>query len=119
MTYKEAAQTALDVQDACNLSGVVFTFAAVMKAICERANQLGAGTEWKNQHPIVVLFLDKLADLARCCDRGDGRRFSVAYDSVRAIAAAPVDLQCGKCAAVGTNMMGPPEHSPDCKEGYR
>lgn len=27
MTYKEAAQSALDIQDACNLSGVVFSFA--------------------------------------------------------------------------------------------
>lgn len=86
MTIKEAAQSALDAQDACNLSGVVFSFAKVMQVICDEANRLGKGTEWKNQHPIVVLYLDKLADLARCCDRGNNATFRLAYDSVCALA---------------------------------
>ena len=87
MTIKEAAQMALDVQNACNLSGVVYSFAKVMQAICDEANrQSGRGTEWKNRHPIVILFLDKLADLARCCDRGDSLTFHRAYDEVRALA---------------------------------
>ncbi len=63
MTYQQAAQTALDVQDACNLSGVVFSFAEAMHAICEEQQRIGEGTAWKNHHPIVYLFLSKLADL--------------------------------------------------------
>ena len=86
MTIKEAAKTALDVQDACNLSGVVFSFAKVMQVICDEAHRLGKGTDWKNRHPIVILFLDKLADLAGCCDRGTGLTFSRAYDACRALA---------------------------------
>ncbi len=63
MTYQQAARTALECQDACNLSGVVFSFAETMHAICEESNRLGTGTEWKNTHPIVTLFLSKLNDL--------------------------------------------------------
>lgn len=64
MTIQEAAQQALDVQDACNLSGIVFSFAKIMQVICDEATRRGEGTDWKNQHPITVLFVDKLAQLA-------------------------------------------------------
>jgi hypothetical protein len=64
MTYKEAAQAAIDCQDACNLSGVVFTFAEAMHAICEEGHRAGHGTDWKNTHPIVRMFLYKLTSLA-------------------------------------------------------
>ncbi len=67
MTYEQAAQTALDVQNACNLSGVLFSFAEAMQAICDEAHKQGQGTAWKNEHPIVCLFLSKLADLNRQC----------------------------------------------------
>ena len=63
MTYKEAAQAALDVQNAVNLSGVVFTFAEAMQAICDTDQRHNMSTTWKNEHPIVTLFLEKLADL--------------------------------------------------------
>lgn len=63
MTYKQAAQAALDVQDACNLSGVLFSFAEVMQFLCDEAHAKNMGTKWKNHHPIVTLFVDKLADL--------------------------------------------------------
>jgi hypothetical protein len=60
---QEAAQAALDCQDACNLSGVVFTFAEAMQAICDEQHRLNEGTEWKNSHPVVTLFLSKLSEL--------------------------------------------------------
>jgi len=63
MTYQQAAQSALDVQDACNLSGVVFSFAEAMHAICEEQCRLNQGTEWKNRNPIVTLYLSKLSEL--------------------------------------------------------
>ena len=65
MTYKDAARNALAVQDACNLSGVLYTFVDAVSAIRDHGTALGEGTEYINAHPIVTLFLDKLADLNR------------------------------------------------------
>jgi len=65
MTYQEAARTALECQDACNLSGVLFSFAEAMHAICEEQQRLGKGTDWKNTNPIVTLYLSKLGSLNR------------------------------------------------------
>jgi hypothetical protein len=64
--YQKAAQDALDCQDACNLSGVVFSFAEAMHAICDAQQLIGESTKWKNTHPIVTLFLSKLSDLNGC-----------------------------------------------------
>lgn len=66
MTIQEAAQAALDVQDACNLSGVVRSFnEIVIDVLWPEAQRLDKGTEWVNSHPIVTLFLSKLASLNR------------------------------------------------------
>jgi hypothetical protein len=84
MTYEEAARTAIAVQDACNLSGVVHSFADAVSTIWDEAHRQGRGTEWVNTHPVVTLFLDKLADLNgywfQCPQIGQ------AYDEVRKIA---------------------------------
>lgn len=59
-------QTAIDIQDACNLSGVVHEFSRMMKKIWEEAqmnSNKGYGTEWVNQHPIAVLFAEKVLHL--------------------------------------------------------
>jgi hypothetical protein len=37
-----------------------------MLAICEEAHRRGEGTRWKNTHPIAILFLLKLSELAGC-----------------------------------------------------
>lgn len=66
MTLQQAAQSALDCQDACNLSGVLHTFHQVVKDVLwPEANKQDQGTAYVNQHPIVSLFLDKLASLNR------------------------------------------------------
>jgi len=74
---------AVQVQDACNLSGVIFAFARVMQKICDDDTK---GTAAKNNHPIAVLFADKIHDMTvrknaghsvmdfhraydECCDR--------------------------------------------------
>jgi hypothetical protein len=66
MTFKQAAQQALDVQDACNLSGVVFAFARAMQAVCDESQRIGTGTDWRNSHPIVTMHLLKLCELNGC-----------------------------------------------------
>lgn len=49
-------QSALDVQGACNLSGVVFSFARIMQRICNT----NCGTDARNHHPIAVLFAEQI-----------------------------------------------------------
>lgn len=58
-TLRELAQEALDVQDACNLSGVVHGFSRAMHDLCEHVH----GTDARNRHPICVLWADKIAHL--------------------------------------------------------
>ena len=65
---------ALAVLDAVNLSGVVFSFAEAMQQICEEDHREGHGTDWKNCHPVAVLFAEKIYDLT-----GRGRGFDEAY----------------------------------------
>jgi hypothetical protein len=60
MTTAQAAQQALDVQDACNLSGVVHSFARIL-ADCDGLKDLG--TDARNRHPVCMLFADKIAQL--------------------------------------------------------
>jgi hypothetical protein len=63
-TMKELAQEALDVQNACNLSGVVHSFARAMTDLRAVAEAEGwAGTQNINTHPICQLWADKIADL--------------------------------------------------------
>jgi hypothetical protein len=81
MTYKAIAQQALDVQDACNLSGVVHAFSRAMTELWDEAHRTGQGTEWVNTHPIVTLFIDKLASLNRY-----DSSLNEAWDSVAKIA---------------------------------
>jgi hypothetical protein len=57
-------QEALDVQNACNLGGLIHDFPRVITAVQEDAHALGEGTAYVNTHPLVRLWLDKLCDLA-------------------------------------------------------
>jgi hypothetical protein len=58
-TLQELAKEALDVQDTCNLSGVVHSFSRVMTELRPHCS----GTGQLNTHPICVLFADKIRDL--------------------------------------------------------
>lgn len=84
MTYKDAAQTALDAHGAVNLSGVVLDFARVVRALWGEANLRGRGTEWVNTHPIVVLFVSKLASLSGY-EQGDTAQYLEAHETSRKI----------------------------------
>jgi hypothetical protein len=84
MTIQELAQQALDVQDACNLSGVVHSFSRSMDVLWAEARANNHGTDWINTHPIVTLFIDKLASLNRT--QFDTDAIYAAYPRVEAIA---------------------------------
>ena len=60
-------QAAIDVQCACNLSGVVLSFARIM----ERLNKDAAGgTDERNTHPICRLFAEQIYWLATAGQAG-------------------------------------------------
>jgi hypothetical protein len=82
-TMQQLAQLALDVQDACNLSGVVRSFAQVTEDLWVEARRQGFATDWVNQHPVSKLFADKIADLARVRDFVE---YSRAHDACSRIA---------------------------------
>jgi len=50
------------VQDACNLCGVVQEFARIIHEL--RMGDPYKGTDEINQHPVCVLYADKIASLA-------------------------------------------------------
>ena len=62
---KELYQQALDVQNACNLSGVVQSFSKAFDEIWKAAREVERGTDYVNTHPISVLFADKIGSLAK------------------------------------------------------
>ena len=86
MTIQEAAKMALDVQNACNLSGVVRSFAEVTHVLWLEASKLEKGTDWVNQHPISVLFADKIASLVWS---RDSEEFDHAVKECQALAGTP------------------------------
>lgn len=61
---RRLAKQALDVQNACNLSGILKSAydAACSLRLCEKHGQ-GLSTDEVNQHYIMVLFAHKIADL--------------------------------------------------------
>ena len=75
MTLSQMASDALQVQDACNLSGVAQSFARVMIELGHYTN----GTDERNHHPIAILFASKVGHLTGIGE-GDTAVFSAAYD---------------------------------------
>jgi hypothetical protein len=91
MTYKEAAQTALQVQNAVNLSGVVKTFAEVTSVLWDEARKFNMATDWVNSHPICTLFIEVIAGLNGYHDTGNTTQYLAALREVRAIASEPMN----------------------------
>ena len=77
-TLAQLAKEAIDVQSACNLSGLVFGWARAMKRLCELFPHLG--TDARNAHPINVLWADKCISLAGL------HNYGVAMTECRALA---------------------------------
>jgi hypothetical protein len=68
MDLQKWARDALLVQDACNLSGIAHSFSRLMHEMCEA----GYDTHERNTHPITLMFVDKMFDLAASGqDRGE------------------------------------------------
>lgn len=63
-SYEDLWNEANDVQDACNLSGVVHSFSRAMTRLWEIAREEGKGTEWVNSNPVTRLYASKITHLA-------------------------------------------------------
>lgn len=92
MDLKTAAQRALQVQDACNLSGVVRSFSLITEILWTEARAQGHGTDWVNRHPIAVMFSSKIASL---CGSEDLSALSKAMD---------LCMEIGKCDSEGKEL---------------
>ena len=77
-TWKELASDALQVQDACNLSGVVQSFARVVTEVRRRLDFEGnCGTDAVNTLPVCVLYSSKIGSLT---SSESARAFREAYE---------------------------------------
>lgn len=65
------AAEAIQVQDACNLSGVAHAFSRALDHLWAHARDGNHGTDWVNRHPITIAWVDKLAQLAGCQSTSD------------------------------------------------
>ena len=63
---KHMAEMALFAQDACNASGIVFYLADIVTELEEERLQSGQSEDWLLNHPVLILFADKLDDLCGC-----------------------------------------------------
>jgi hypothetical protein len=82
MTLKQAAQSALDVQTACNLSGVVRSFAEIVAWM--RAE--GMDTPTCNRHPVSRLYAEQICHLTGA-GMGDTDTYHVASMECERLAA--------------------------------
>lgn len=55
------ASLALEVQDACNLSGVAISFVAIVKELNKHPKS--TGTDWVRCHPVSFMFCHKMCSM--------------------------------------------------------
>lgn len=87
LTEAELCQQALDVQDACNLSGVVHAYSNAMSALWVLADEKKWGTSDINTHPVAILYADKCAHLTRTQSLGHSKvldAYSAAHKIIEA-----------------------------------
>ena len=85
-TIQELAKEAIAVQDACNLSGVMISAAKAVSDLREACPDLG--TRGINRHPVMILWIDKMASLAGIQDLGNDD-VGDAYRKCRELAGTP------------------------------
>lgn len=72
MTLQQMAQSALDVQSACNLSGVVLSLARIVESM---RGEHGFDTPTCNRHSVCRLYAEQISHLA-----GSGMGDMITYD---------------------------------------
>jgi len=92
-------RTALEVQDASNLSGVVYQFARDMKVICEEVRRNGGGTDSVNHHPVCKMYAEQIAWLAGAGSTANHRSYLRAHDECEKQAAEAQPVSQGEAEA--------------------
>jgi hypothetical protein len=84
-----------------------------MDVLWPEARRIGQGTSWVNTHPIVYLYLDKLASLngTQCLCSDNLNSYSKAYAKVEAMATAENENN-GVCPKCGLATVKPDDRSP-------
>lgn len=94
-TLKEAAQAALDVQSASNLSGVVYAFARAMEVVCREERD----HDKRQRHPVCVLFATQVGHLTGVSECADIGLYNKSHAECERIAAlADEDIEPGACS---------------------
>jgi hypothetical protein len=70
-TEQQLINEAIQVQNACNLSGVVRSFALITERLWTLSRENNVGTEWVNTHRVSRLFASKIQSLAGDTKLGD------------------------------------------------
>ena len=81
--YEMARQAEL-AQSGVNLAGIVGTLNGFMADLWTMAYERGQGTDWVNQHPVVVLMVTQLGHLSGVCPMGDPEVYGEALSLIRA-----------------------------------
>jgi len=79
MLTKKDYQTAIDIQSASNLSGVVNSLNQIMPRIWKEARSQLKGTDWVNQHPICRLFAEQIYHLSGAGIPSNAQSYEAAY----------------------------------------
>jgi hypothetical protein len=106
------AETALTVQDACNASGVVYALDRfVMELDAERRQ---GDQDWLADHPVVILFADKLDDLCRCREM-DSKPTATTLINLMAMFKTTMDGLCEQSHRESRGTDWRNQH-PDCQD---
>jgi hypothetical protein len=73
-------RSALEVQDASNLSGIVYQFARAMTVICEEVRNNGGGTDAINRHPVCRMYAEQILWLSGGGSPANHRSYLKAHD---------------------------------------
>lgn len=87
-TINQAAAAAIQVQSACNLSGVVRSYAEALAILLRQPDC--TGSEWVARHPVSVLFAVQVAWLTGIAGESHADGYSAAYAACVALASAEV-----------------------------
>lgn len=76
-TEVKMAQDAMDAQAACNLTALAQSLARHTQVLLKQ----GHGTDWVNQHPVIILIVWQMSHLSiGSCPHDNDGRWSWAYE---------------------------------------
>jgi len=81
-TETQLIKEAYQVQDACNLSGVVHSFSRAMSDLREACPD--QGTEFYNTHPVAILYASKISSLTTAGFNAESEAFRLGRECLEA-----------------------------------